>query len=383
MSSHQYVCPSDMNQRTNGDHTNDMALVNRLDNIVSQDIVILALRDIVYTIKHYITSARVRTKEALQKLFDILCKRRFKIEAPRATLQDNSVNYRGNTLKIDSSTMNQDGDDRAYKAKHEQEDKYYQINMVRVDNEADRDKKRARFERIKQLRLSGRFVCIHEVLDLDVTGIEGGDYLVIVKDCLDSSYQPLSVLMNGVVWKLEAVKALGRELAQTFEFLHGKGFTHRDVRPETLFVKIDCQSGFHCLIESVECDIGNDKKYMPPEVYGNRLDYRPASDIFALGCVLLSLVYPEFHAQQYIKNQRMVRLRIEQCMKGFGALCNTLLKMVDEEPERRPNAKRVKGECTATEIRCEENTLGNSVLFNKMREKLKSMEEASEHKGQL
>ncbi len=114
MSSHQYVCPSDMNQRTNGDHTNDMAPVHRLDNIVSQDIVILELRDIVYTIKHYITSARVRTKEALQKLFDILCKRRFKIEAPRATLQDNSVNYRGNTLKIDSSTMNQDGDDRAY-----------------------------------------------------------------------------------------------------------------------------------------------------------------------------------------------------------------------------------------------------------------------------
>mgnify|MGYP001071038604 CR=1 FL=1 len=323
-----------------------------LERQIPRVITVPHFQALIATIHGFIEKTKVHCKESLQQLFNILSNRYVALSSEQppmeqAKIQGNTFSYKNLSLKILSNMINGNGyycENKEYQAIDPQANQYYKMTFTRVYSEDDKKAQRDKLERRKKLTLSGRIVRVHEVLELNTTF--DGDFLVTIQDCWDCKYEPLELLIQNSVRNWKVVRDLGREISQLLKDLHKEGLKHGDVRPETLFVKSpDGDHGPRVMIKGVEYPINiGANRYKAPEVYENT--YTQASDVFSLGCVLISIIHPEFDAAKY-KNDREKRKTVKRAVKEFcrttqPKLREILLSMIDLEPGKRPSAETVR-----------------------------------------
>jgi eukaryotic-like serine/threonine-protein kinase len=160
-------------------------------------------------------------------------------------------------------------------------------------------------------------------------------------------------LVSGPLPMSEVV-SLGRELATTLGYLHGRGIVHRDVKPANVLMDQDgrVMLGDFGVSRAVDATrlttvgqiIGTAAYLAPEQVRGAQAT--PAADIYALGLVLLECVtgYPVFAGTDPIAVASARLLHDPDLPSGLPAdLRATLAGMLATEPERRPTAP----ECAA------------------------------------
>ncbi len=184
---------------------------------------------------------------------------------------------------------------RVFLAHDPQIDRQVAIKTVQIFGalpESDRAEARSRF--IREARAAGRLNHPSLVTIYDVDESEGLLYIVmeyVEGRTLDAFTTQGELLPSDLVVDLVA------EAAEGFDYLHGGGVVHRDVKPANLIrvgdrrVKI---ADFGLALPS-DAELSQDgalrgtPSYMSPEqIRGETLDGR--SDLFSLGCVLFELL---------------------------------------------------------------------------------------------
>ncbi len=184
---------------------------------------------------------------------------------------------------------------RVFLAHDPQIDRQVAIKTVQIFGAlpaSDRADARSRF--IREARAAGRLNHPSLVTIYDVDESEGLLYIVmeyVEGQTLDGFTAPGGLLPPALVVDLVA------EAAEGFDYLHGGGIVHRDVKPANLIrvgdrrIKI---ADFGLALPS-EAELSQDDalrgtpSYMSPEqIRGETLDGR--SDLFSLGCVLFELL---------------------------------------------------------------------------------------------
>lgn len=135
------------------------------------------------------------------------------------------------------------------------------------------------------------------------------------------------------------------QIAKALQFIHEKGITHLDVKPDNIYVKngVYKLGDFGCatlLDRSLPIEEG-DARYMPQEILNEQYDHLDKVDIFSLGVTIYELVrgsaLPESGSQ--FMNLKEGKLPL---LPGHSLQFQNLLKvMLDANPLRRPSAKEL------------------------------------------
>jgi eukaryotic-like serine/threonine-protein kinase len=103
---------------------------------------------------------------------------------------------------------------------------------------------------------------------------------------------------------LPQIADMGQQIASVLEASHAAGITHRDLKPDNIFVLPDPQRPKHRRIKILDFGIakirgvdGNTASsasmgtpaYMPPELWKDAATADPRSDIYAFGCVVFEM----------------------------------------------------------------------------------------------
>lgn len=167
------------------------------------------------------------------------------------------------------------------------------------------------------------------------------------------------------------VLELGRQIAETLRAVHNKAIIHRDLKPENIFVVADSvlPGGERVKIldfgiakrpaqeDTKKTDSGRlttigrvlgTATYMAPEQCENRRDIGPASDVYALGCVLYEMLTgrPPFDGESIAalvaQHLRDPPVPLRHLVKGLPQKLETLvLQMLEKRPEQRPPLAQV------------------------------------------
>ncbi|KAA8543128.1 hypothetical protein F0562_021377 [Nyssa sinensis] len=135
------------------------------------------------------------------------------------------------------------------------------------------------------------------------------------------------------------------QIAKGLQFIHGKGITHLDVKPDNIYVKngVYKLGDFGCatlLDRSLPIEEG-DARYMPQEILNDRYDYLDKVDIFSLGAAIYELIRGSALPESGLLSLNLREGKLP-LLPGHSMQFQNLLKaMMDPEPVRRPSAKEL------------------------------------------
>jgi serine/threonine-protein kinase len=153
---------------------------------------------------------------------------------------------------------------------------------------------------------------------------------------------------------VRSVIRIGVQVANALDALHAAGFVHCDIKPENLFLMSD-----HAQIKVIDfgvsrrvdeppaedASIAGTPAYMAPEQWRGRP--QPASDVYALGCVLFELLTGEAPFDGSLPQLMWAHLeqrpaRVSWLRAGISIeLERVVLRMLAKDPALRPTMREL------------------------------------------
>jgi eukaryotic-like serine/threonine-protein kinase len=152
-----------------------------------------------------------------------------------------------------------------------------------------------RFHREIEILSRLRHPHIVPVLDSDVAGT----YLFLVMPYVNGENLRARIERDGQLPVCSAL-SIARDVAEAIDYAHRHNVLHRDVKPENILLEGDralvCDFGLARAIDQSTTDSSSSglvvgtPSYMSPEQAMARKDIGPASDVYALGCVVYEML---------------------------------------------------------------------------------------------
>uniref|UniRef100_A0A8C0QP32 non-specific serine/threonine protein kinase n=1 Tax=Chelonoidis abingdonii TaxID=106734 RepID=A0A8C0QP32_CHEAB len=138
-----------------------------------------------------------------------------------------------------------------------------------------------------------------------------------------------------------------RQIVTGVEYIHSKGFIHRDLKPLNIFISSEdkIKIGDFGLVTSMTDDPRTTdkgtKSYMSPEQAGDK--YGPEVDIFALGLILFEILWIFSTGTEKIKEWQKIRECIlpEEFSKNFPLEKYIIEQLLSKDIAKRPSASCV------------------------------------------
>jgi serine/threonine protein kinase len=179
----------------------------------------------------------------------------------------------------------------------------------------------------------------------DVGEAEGQLYIAMELACGPSLAEHIQD--QGTLPREEALKIL-EQAASALDYAHERGFVHRDVKPSNILLDPNkgallTDFGLSRMIESSGCSLTvsggvmGTPAYIAPEIWAGERP-TPASDVYALGCVLYEMVTGEvlFGTDSPLTVMRRhdegPQLNMNKVGEGMGPV---LLKALEKSPDER------------------------------------------------
>jgi serine/threonine-protein kinase len=180
-----------------------------------------------------------------------------------------------------------------------------------------------------------------------------GKYLYLVMPRVAGENLRARLNRSGAL-PLPTVRTIADDLAAALDYAHGESIIHRDIKPENVLLQDNramvCDFGLaraidRAALESISSSgmvIGT-PAYMSPEQAMAKDGIGPASDIYALGCVLYEMLTGELPFTGATA-QAVVARHLTDRPRSLRAVCPDLplqveaavLAALDKVPERRP-----------------------------------------------
>ncbi|XP_050806258.1 interferon-induced, double-stranded RNA-activated protein kinase isoform X3 [Gopherus flavomarginatus] len=138
-----------------------------------------------------------------------------------------------------------------------------------------------------------------------------------------------------------------RQIVTGVEYIHSKGFIHRDLKPLNIFISSEdkIKIGDFGLVTSMTDDLRTTNKgtksYMSPEQAGDK--YGQEVDIFALGLILFEILWIFSTGTEKIKEWQKIRECVlpEEFSKNFPLEKYIIEQLLSKDIAKRPSASRV------------------------------------------
>jgi serine/threonine protein kinase len=209
---------------------------------------------------------------------------------------------------------------------------------------------------LREARAAASVHSAHVVATYDFGGYDGGYYLAME---LVSGRSASDALRRDGLFSPERAEQVVRQAAAGLAVVHRQGIVHRDVKPSNLLLAADgtvkiADFGIVRFLDDETTttltstgEIVGTSHYLSPErALGEPAT--PASDVYALGCVLYQLVTgrPPFVGEapasimyQHVQKQPIPPRQL--CTAVTAELEALILWMLDKNPDRRPTAAEV------------------------------------------
>jgi serine/threonine protein kinase len=190
------------------------------------------------------------------------------------------------------------------------------------------------------------------LVDIRAAARTADDVPYLVMEYLDG--ETLASICERGLLRVDAAVQLGAQIATALGALHAAGFVHCDVKPENVFVLRDparvkvIDFGVSRRVDEPppdEASVAGTPAYMAPEQWRGRP--RPASDVYALGCVLYELLtgtepfdgsLPQLmwaHFEQRPARPSWLRAGVSSELERI------VLRALAKEPELRPTMREL------------------------------------------
>lgn len=138
-----------------------------------------------------------------------------------------------------------------------------------------------------------------------------------------------------------------RQIVTGVEYIHSKGFIHRDLKPHNIFISSEdkIKIGDFGLVTSMTDDLRTTEKgtrsYMSPEQVGDK--YGQEVDIFALGLILFEILWIFSTGSERIKEWHKIRDCVlpEEFGKKFPLEKHIIEQLLSKDAAKRPSASGV------------------------------------------
>jgi serine/threonine protein kinase len=218
---------------------------------------------------------------------------------------------------------------------------------------------RERFEREARVAAAMRHDGVVDVYDF---GIDDTDRLYLVMELLLGESLGEWLHRDNTLALSDALDVT-TQVATALASAHDVGLVHRDIKPDNIFVVDNADGRRHCKVVDFGLafikDGGNlgrltsdniisgTPDYMSPEQCRGGSEVGPATDVYALGCVLLEMLTgrPPFHGEQgeviaqhlHVPAPRLVTRRPDLP----SAVSLLVEHMLEKQPAQRPTAREL------------------------------------------
>ena len=239
-----------------------------------------------------------------------------------------------------------------YRARREGSDEVVALKVVRVELAAD-DRYRQRF--LHEARAASEVAHRHLVKVLDAGEVEGRQYLAMrfVRGRMLEQH-----ITDDGPMPVEEIVRIASEIGGALDALHAVGLIHRDIKASNILLDEDAGGAAALTDFGLAKGTGYAELTRPGQIVGT-LDYlaperirgeqaSPASDIYALGCVVYECVagLPPFGSKgmMEVAFAHLEEEPADPCLNrpdlpsGFGVAVNTALAKDPAERPRTANA---------------------------------------------